>query len=85
VTKANARQMAATATDPALKRLLGTEDNLGGMLTLQRDWVVRLIEAVGNYGEIYDRHFGPNTQINLGRGQNNIVSRGGLHYGMPFR
>ena len=85
VTRANAREMARTATDPALKRLLGTEDNLGGMLGLPRDWVVRVIEAVGNYGEVYDRNFGPGTPINLHRGQNNVVSRGGLHYGMPFR
>ncbi|MBR0679584.1 amino acid ABC transporter substrate-binding protein [Roseomonas eburnea] len=85
VTRANARDQARTATDPALKRLLGTEDNLGGMLGLPRDWVVRVIEAVGNYGEIYDRNFGPETPINLHRGQNNVVSRGGLHYGLPFR
>ncbi|MCW8084030.1 hypothetical protein [Sabulicella glaciei] len=44
-----------------------------------------MIEAVGNYGEIYDRNFGPSTPIALDRGQNNVVSRGGLHYGMPFR
>lgn len=85
VTRANVRQVAATATDPAMRRLLGTEDNLGSMLGLPRDWLVRVIESVGNYGEIYDRNFGPNTKINLPRGQNNVVSRGGLHYGMPFR
>lgn len=85
VTRANARQMAVNATDPALRRLLGTEENLGGMLGLPRDWVVRVIEAVGNYGEIYDRNFGQGTAVALDRGQNNVVSRGGLHYGMPFR
>jgi len=85
VTRANAREMARTATDPALKRLLGTEDNLGGMLGLPRDWVVKVIEAVGNCGEVYARNFGPDTPINLPRGQNNVVSHGGLHYGMPFR
>jgi general L-amino acid transport system substrate-binding protein len=85
VTRANAREVVRTATEPAVRRLLGAEDNLGGMLTLPRDWVVRVVEAVGNYGEIYDRHFGPSTPINLHRGQNNGVSRGGLHYGPPFR
>jgi general L-amino acid transport system substrate-binding protein len=85
ITQANARELARTKTDPALKRLLGTEDDLGGMLGLRRDWIINVIEAVGNYGEIYNRHFGPNTPINLPRGQNNVVSRGGLHYGMPFR
>ncbi|MCA3667811.1 MAG: amino acid ABC transporter substrate-binding protein [Methylobacterium sp.] len=85
VTQANVRELVRTATDPALKRLLGTEDNLGGMLTLSRDWVVRIIEGVGNYGEIYERNFGPSTPINLARGQNNLVTNGGLQYGMPFR
>lgn len=85
VTRDNVREMARTATDPALKRLLGTEENLGGALGLSRDWVVQLIAAVGNYGEAYDRYFGPDTPINLPRGLNNVVSRGGLHYGMPFR
>ncbi|RVT91481.1 amino acid ABC transporter substrate-binding protein [Rhodovarius crocodyli] len=85
ITQANVRGLVATATDPALKRILGTEDNLGGMLGLSRDWAVRVIAAVGNYGEVYDRNFGPNTAINLPRGQNNVVSRGGLHYGLPFR
>lgn len=85
VTQANARQMAAEATDPSLKRLLGTEDNLGGMLGLPRDWVVRVISTLGNYGEMYDRHFGPETAINLPRGINRTASNGGLHYAPPFR
>ena len=77
--------MAAEATDPSLKRLLGTEDNLGGMLGLPRDWVVRVISTLGNYGEMYDRHFGPETAINLPRGINRTASNGGLHYAPPFR
>lgn len=85
VTAANAREVARSATDPAVRRLLGAEDDLGGMLGLPRDWVVRVVSAVGNYGEVYDRNFGPTTAINLPRGQNNVVSNGGLHYGPPFR
>jgi general L-amino acid transport system substrate-binding protein len=85
VTRANVRELVRSATDPALNRLLGTEDHLGGTLGLARDWVVQVIAAVGNYGEAYDRSFGPDTAINVPRGQNNVVSRGGLHYGMPFR
>jgi hypothetical protein len=50
-----------------------------------RDQVVRVIQAVGNCGQIHDRHFGPNTPITLPRGRNNLVSKGGLHYPVSFR
>jgi general L-amino acid transport system substrate-binding protein len=85
VTRANARELARASTDPAIRRLLGAEDNLGGLLGLSREWMLNAIAAVGNYGETYDRHFGPQTPVNLPRGINNVASRGGLHYAPPFR
>ncbi|MCO6416558.1 amino acid ABC transporter substrate-binding protein [Siccirubricoccus sp. KC 17139] len=85
ITRANVREQARSSTDPAVRRLLGSDDNLGSMIGLPRDWAVRAIEAVGNYGEIYDRHFGPDTPIALDRGPNRVASQGGLHYSPPFR
>jgi general L-amino acid transport system substrate-binding protein len=85
ITRANARELARSAEDPAIRRLLGAQDNLGGLLGLAPEWMLNAIAAVGNYGEIYDRYFGPQTPINLPRGINNIASRGGLHYAPPFR
>jgi general L-amino acid transport system substrate-binding protein len=85
ITRANVRETAQGSKDPAVRRFLGADDDLGGLLGLKKDWMAKAIEAVGNYGEMYDRHFGPNTAINLPRGQNNLFSKGGLHYTPPFR
>ena len=41
--------------------------------------------AIGHYGEMYNRHFGPGTPVAMPRGQNEIWTRGGLHYAPPFR
>jgi hypothetical protein len=57
----------------------------GGLMGVPRDWALHVIQAVGNYGEVYDRHFSPNTPSSLPRGPNNVSSKGGLHYSPPFR
>jgi general L-amino acid transport system substrate-binding protein len=40
---------------------------------------------VGNYGEIFDRNVGPKTPLKLDRGLNNLWTKGGLMYAIPFR
>lgn len=75
----------ATSNDPDIKRLLGTEDNLGEALGLPNDFAAKVIKHVGNYGEIYDRNLGPNTKLNLPRGQNQQWTKGGLLYSPPFK
>ncbi|MGK7920228.1 MAG: amino acid ABC transporter substrate-binding protein, partial [Trichodesmium sp.] len=42
-------------------------------------------KQVGNYGEIYDRNLGENSQFKLPRGENNLWKNGGLLYSPPFR
>ncbi len=74
-----------SSTDPVTKRFLGTEGDLGKSLGLSNDFAARVIKKVGNYGEISDRHLGPNTAFKLERGQNNTWSKGGLMYSPPFR
>ena len=75
----------AESTDPNIRRLLGIEGELGAGLSLENDFMVDVITAVGNYGEIYNRHLGPDTPINIPRGQNALYTDGGLIYGIPFR
>ena len=65
--------------------LLGLEGGLGAALGVDDDWVYRVLEAVGNYGEIYDRHLGPGTPLGLERGPNALWSDGGLLHAMPFQ
>jgi general L-amino acid transport system substrate-binding protein len=71
--------------DPNIRRFLGVEGNLGQDAGLSPDFAARIIKHVGNYGEIYDRHFGPKTPLALPRGQNNLWNQGGLLYSPPFR
>jgi general L-amino acid transport system substrate-binding protein len=85
ITAANVQQMRDTSTNPVVRRLLGAEGELAAGLGLENDWVVDVITAVGNYGEIYDRNLGPTTPFNLDRGPNRQWTDGGLLYAPPYR
>lgn len=84
VTKANADQMRASSKDPFILRMLGGEGDMGKQLGLDADWGLKAIKVAGNYGEMYETHFGPNA-LNLPRGLNNLYNKGGLHYTLPLR
>ena len=67
-----------------LRRFLGIEGDLGQKLGLKNNFVVKVISSVGNYGEIYDRHLGPMTNVPIPRGLNKLYTKGGLHISPPF-
>ncbi len=69
---------------PEMMRFLGEEAALGEGLGLSNDFMIDVIRAVGNYGEIYDRHLGPDTPFDLPRGSNRLWTDGGLLYSPPF-
>jgi len=71
--------------NPEIRRFLGLEDALGEGLGLSNDFMVQVLNQVGNYGEIYNRNLGPDTPFNLPRGPNQPWSSGGLLYSPPFR
>ena len=85
ITKANVLEMKSTSQDPTVQRMLGVSGDVGSFINLDNDWLVRAIQDVGNYGEIYDRHFGPSTKLNIPRGLNSLWTKGGLLYAMPIR
>jgi general L-amino acid transport system substrate-binding protein len=85
ITAANADDMAANSDNPEVKRLLGTEGEYGPMFGLDADWALRAIKVNGNYGEIFDKFVGPNTEIGLERGLNALWNDGGILYAPPFR
>jgi general L-amino acid transport system substrate-binding protein len=84
ITSENLDEMAASE-DPTVQRLLGVSGDMGTLLGLDNDFLVRALEAVGNYGEIYDRNLGPGTPFDLPRGPNAQYTDGGQIYAMPFR
>ena len=84
ITQANVDEMLGS-DDPTIARLLGTTEGMGEALGLSEEWAYNAISAVGNYGEIFERHVGVNTSLGLERGINDLWTRGGLMYAMPAR
>ncbi len=84
ITSRNVDQM-MKSTNPDIQRFLGVNGDLGKGLGLGNDWVVKIIKAVGNYGEIYDRNLGPETPLKIPRGLNKPWTEGGLLYAPPLR
>ncbi len=85
LTQANVDAMAKDSKDPVVGRLTGSTEDTGKLLGLDKDWLVRAIKAVGNYGEIFERNVGPKTALALPRGSNNQWNKGGLMYAPPVR
>jgi len=90
----NAEELGITSSnvDEALKskkpdvmRLVGTEGAYGEALGLTKDWAVRIIRHVGNYGEIYERNVGSGSKLKIPRGLNQLWSAGGIQYAPPIR
>jgi general L-amino acid transport system substrate-binding protein len=71
--------------DPAVLNMLGVEGDLPQAMGLENDFCVEVIRQVGNYGEIYNRNLGPDTQFDLPRGVNAQWTEGGLIYSPPFK
>jgi general L-amino acid transport system substrate-binding protein len=84
ITQANAEAM-LQSTNPDIRRLLGNAGDHGPMMALDQRWAYNAIRAVGNYGEIFERHVGHGSAIGLDRGINDLWTRGGLMYAPPIR
>ena len=84
VTQANVDEK-LKSDNPAIRRLLGVEGSYGEGLGLTNDWAYRIIKAVGNYGEIFDRNVGKGSPIKIARGLNALWNKGGLQYAPPIR
>jgi general L-amino acid transport system substrate-binding protein len=84
VTRKNVNEM-AKSDKPEIKRALGTDGNLGEQLGLTKDWVSRIVKAVGNYGESFDRNVGAGSKLGIARGLNQLWNKGGIQYAPPIR
>ena len=84
VTQANVDAM-KTSTDPVVGRILGTTEDTGKLLGLDKEWLARAIKTTGNYGEIFERNVGPKSALQLPRGLNNLWNKGGIMYAYPVR
>lgn len=85
ITSENVEEIRDTTSDVGIKRLLGVTPELGEALGLDPAWVVNAVKAVGNYGEMFERHLGPNSKIGMSRSLNRLWTDGGLIYALPMR
>ena len=84
ITQKNADEM-AKSDKPEMKRVFGTDGNLGEQLGLTKDWVSRIVKAVGNYGKSFERNVGAGSKLGIARGINALWSKGGIQYAPPIR
>ncbi|TBW39499.1 amino acid ABC transporter substrate-binding protein [Siculibacillus lacustris] len=84
ITQANVDEF-LKSEDPGIKRFLGVDKSLGEAIGLDPAFAYKIVKAVGNYGEIFDRNIGPKTKVGFERGYNQLWTKGGLIYSPPFR
>jgi general L-amino acid transport system substrate-binding protein len=81
ITQANVDSF-LTSNNPDIQRFVGRTGDLGRMMGLENDWAVKVVRAVGNFGEVWERNM---TPIGFPRGINNLWTNGGLQYAPPMR
>jgi len=84
ITQNNVDEMVKSG-NPEIRRFVGTEGNYGEQLGLTKDWAVRIIKLVGNYGESFERNVGQGSPLKIDRGLNKLWSKGGVQYAPPIR
>ena len=77
LTRANIDDWKKKATDPEMRRFLGSEADFGKLLGVDNEWSYRIVRDLGNYGEAYEVSFGAKG-LGFPRGMNELYSKGGL-------
>jgi general L-amino acid transport system substrate-binding protein len=81
ITQSNAAAQ-AESNDPDIIAFFAPPPAGSGFAT---HWTRAIIDSVGNYGEIFERHLGAQTAARLSRGPNRPWTEGGLLYAPPIR
>ncbi len=86
ITAANVEEMKGS-NNPEVRRLLGVDGELGGLLGLKPEWAYNVVLMVGNYGESYERNLGPDGAVFIDRANslNRLWSDGGLMFSPAFQ
>jgi general L-amino acid transport system substrate-binding protein len=78
-------QVAGLLGAPVLDPETGESAPLENDLGIDDDAMISVLQAVGNYGEIFDRHVGAGSPLGLERGVNALWLDGGVQYAVPWR
>ena len=85
ITQANVEATVSAARSATVRRLLGYQRQYARALGVRPDWMVRVIKAAGNYGEMFEHNVGAGSALKLERGLNRLWTQGGLMYAPPLR
>ena len=83
VTKENIAIM-EKSQDPQIQNLLGVNQNFGNRLGLAPKWGFNIIKEIGNYGEIFERNLGQESDFGFSRSINSPVPSGGFLWTPSF-
>ena len=84
VTSKNVDEM-LKSSNPNIQRLLGVTGSFGKSLWVDERWAYNAIKQLGNYGELFEKHLGKSSPLQLERGLNALWKNGGLQYSPPIR
>lgn len=70
----------AEGSSPLLRATEDERELLARSMGVTPGWGQRIVRAVGNYGEIYERNVGRDSPLKIERGLNRLWNQGGLHY-----
>ncbi|MEM9359504.1 MAG: transporter substrate-binding domain-containing protein [Pseudomonadota bacterium] len=77
INKKNVAELKQSSAD-ASSSMFAVADAVGKQLGFVEGWFWKLIQHVGNYGEVFERNLGRGSSIGLTRGPNRPASMGGL-------
>ena len=84
LTRANVDAM-LRSSNRDVQRFLGVIPGNGKALGLDERWAYNIIKNLGNYGELFDKHLGSGSEVQLERGANRLWNAGGLMFAPPLR
>jgi general L-amino acid transport system substrate-binding protein len=73
------------AESDAVRTLLDLDGETAKAFGIEEGWGERILSAVGNYAEVFERNLGKASGLDIKRGMNALWSRGGLLYAPPPR
>jgi general L-amino acid transport system substrate-binding protein len=83
ITQSSVATRLESETGPVAQRWLEMDGFISRALTVLPGWATRAVESVGNYGEMFERNFGSQSDLKLERGLNRLWTHGGLMYPPP--